>query len=102
MKNYQNLNVSELTELIKKHNHLYWDLNAPEISDYDYDILTKTLIKLDPNAEILNHLGPTFSEIGVEVKHNYPMLSFISKFSRINVILLRQSTRYSRNCKPIV
>ena len=75
MNNYQNLNVSELTELVKKHNHLYWDLNSPEISDYDYDILTQTLRKVDPKAEILNHLGPTFSEIGVEVKHNHPMLS---------------------------
>lgn len=73
--NYQQLNVSELEQLVLKHNRLYWDLNNPQISDYEYDQLILTLKNKNPTSNVLNELGPSFSEIGVEVKHSKPMLS---------------------------
>lgn len=71
-----NLSITELENLVKKHNSLYWDLNAPEISDVEYDALVEQLRAVSPNSEVLSSLGTsTFAEIGMEVQHSKPMLS---------------------------
>lgn len=84
--NYQNLNVSELENLVSYHNKLYWDLNKQEISDFEYDILVETLRQKSPDSSILNDLGPSFSEIGVAVKHNQPMLSLDKCYDEENLL----------------
>ena len=38
--------LEELTNAINHHNHLYYDLSAPVISDYEFDILLQQLIAL--------------------------------------------------------
>ncbi len=68
------LSVTELENLVKKHNSLYWDLNAPEISDVEYDALVEQLRAVAPTSPVLSSLG-TFAEIGMEVQHSKPMLS---------------------------
>lgn len=67
------MEVKELEKLIKHHNHLYWDLNKPEISDYDYDILINELKQLNPNSSVLKDLG--VSKQDRIVTHKIPMLS---------------------------
>jgi len=37
------LDVDALAALVKHHNHRYWDLADPEISDYDFDRLVNAL-----------------------------------------------------------
>lgn len=39
--------IEELTELIKTHNRLYYEQDAPVISDFEYDALMKELIALE-------------------------------------------------------
>ncbi|MBO4733534.1 MAG: NAD-dependent DNA ligase LigA, partial [Clostridia bacterium] len=39
--------MSELTELIRYHNNLYYNDDAPEIEDYQYDALTRELKELE-------------------------------------------------------
>jgi DNA ligase (NAD+) len=39
--------IKELREEIEKHNKLYYEKAAPEISDYEYDKLVKELEKLE-------------------------------------------------------
>jgi len=71
-----NLSITELENLVKKHNSLYWDLNTPEISDVEYDALVEQLRAVAPASPILSSLGTsTFAEIGMEVHHSKPMLS---------------------------
>lgn len=41
-----------LKEKIDYHNHLYYDLDAPELDDYAYDALTRELKALE--AELRN------------------------------------------------
>lgn len=70
------MSVAELEKEIQHHNYLYWDLNAPEISDEDYDRLVERLKRLQPDSPVLQELGP--AEIGrasAVVTHSVPMLS---------------------------
>lgn len=73
------LSVAKLEELVKHHNHLYWDLNAPELPDTDYDRLILRLKELSPTSQVLNELGPSQDDgaerFGNPVTHERPMLS---------------------------
>ncbi len=76
------LGVDELAELVKYHNHRYWDLDAPEISDYDYDRLVNALKARSPDHPILSHLGPAeVAATGGAVKHKHAMLSLDKCYS---------------------
>jgi DNA ligase (NAD+) len=68
------LSVTDLESLVRKHNHFYWDDNAPTIPDFDYDRLVNELRSRAPTSPVLNELGPT-RVLGESVKHTKPMLS---------------------------
>lgn len=73
------MDVTELAELLAHHNHRYWDLHAPEISDYDFDKLVEALKALAPDHPVLGSMGPTLT--GKGVKHKVPMLSLDKCYS---------------------
>lgn len=52
--------IQELVSILATHNHAYYVMNAPTISDYDYDMLYKELVELEHQfpSEILPH-SPT-------------------------------------------
>ncbi len=66
---------SELEELIRHHNRLYWDKDAPEIADTEYDQLVLRLKALAPESPVLLEMGPTERTLGGEFRHGEPMLS---------------------------
>jgi DNA ligase (NAD+) len=80
--NLDTLDVDALAALVKHHNHCYWDLNAPEISDYDFDRVVNALKAIAPGHPTLTHLGPSapVSDNG-SVKHKHPMLSLDKCYS---------------------
>ncbi len=74
--------VEELRETIRMHDHLYYNLDKPDITDAEYDILMRELKDIETmNPHIINHNSPTQRVGGVvasgfpQVKHNPPMLS---------------------------
>ena len=70
------MDLPALEAAIRHHNHLYWDLDRPEISDTDYDRLVERLRKLAPASPLLEKLGPAEEErYGQPVPHSSPMLS---------------------------
>ncbi len=77
--------VAELRELIEYHNHRYYRLNNPEISDAAYDELFRQLQKLEASyPELISPDSPT-QHVGFEpleafrsVTHHRPMLSLES------------------------
>jgi DNA ligase (NAD+) len=78
--------VQDLENLVAKHNALYWDLNAPEISDIEFDALVEQLRSLAPNSPVLSSLGENFAELGNEVSHSKPMLSLDKCYNEEDLI----------------
>jgi len=80
--------IEELKTIIKHHDYLYYVLNQPEISDYEYDKLFKELKELEEKyPEFVTPDSPTqrvSGEIVKEfksVKHTFPMLSLDNTYS---------------------
>jgi DNA ligase (NAD+) len=72
--------VRALEDEIRRHNRLYWDAHAPEISDYDYDALVQRLKALAPDSPVLAEMGPSAAaghaeRLGAEFRHKERMLS---------------------------
>ncbi len=74
---------------IERHNQLYYDNDAPEISDYEYDMLMQRLKKIEAeNPDFVSsssptqHVGGTFSEgLFSPVEHKVQMGSLRDVFS---------------------
>lgn len=73
------LDADELERLVRYHNELYWDRNAPEIDDPTFDKLVEALRAVRPESEALVELGETVMTGGERrfgtVEHEHPMLS---------------------------
>lgn len=75
--------IEELTEILNRHNHNYYVLNRPTISDHDFDMMIKELERLEKeHPEFADPLSPTrrvgsdLSMKGFEqIPHERPMLS---------------------------
>jgi len=69
------LQKNQIIDAIKYHNHRYWDLNDPEISDVEYDQLLRQLAEIDPGHELLHEVhAPAVTGSG-KVRHKEPLLS---------------------------
>jgi DNA ligase (NAD+) len=80
--------IASLREQINRHNHFYYILSTPEISDYDFDLLLNELEVLEKQyPEFDDPLSPTKrvgGDITKEFKqivHRYPMLSLGNTYS---------------------
>src|SRR5688500_9687370 len=85
--------IAHLSELIEEHNHKYYVLSAPSISDYKFDMLLEELQKLEkeypeflsPNSPSQRVGGAVTKEFKT-VKHKYPMLSLANTYSEEELI----------------
>ena len=82
----------ELRRELHEHNHRYYVLNSPIISDYEFDMLLKDLQRLEEeHPEMYDATSPTLrvgSDITKEfkqVQHRYPMLSLGNTYSKNEV-----------------
>ena len=80
--------LDELREEIRRHEHLYYVLDAPEISDAEFDQLMQELKKLEAShPELITPDSPTQRVGGkpregfVKVQHSRPMLSLDNAFN---------------------
>ena len=80
--------IEELTSLINRHNHLYYVVAKPEISDFEFDRLLEELIQLEKKfPEFLSpespsqRVGGTVTKEFRQVVHKYPMLSLGNTYS---------------------
>ncbi len=87
------MNIDELRELINYHSNLYYTLDEPEISDFEYDRLMSQLKKLEEeNPELITPDSPT-QRIGGkilsgfdEVVHEVQMQSLNDVFDKESVL----------------
>lgn len=82
------LRIDSLRNELNRHNHLYYVLNAPEITDRDFDMMLKELEALEreypkyddplsPTHRVGSDLNKSFEQVG----HVYPMLSLSNTYS---------------------
>lgn len=80
--------IHELRETLNRHNHNYYVLNAPEISDREFDMMMKELESLEAaHPEFADPLSPT-QRVGSDltkgfehVVHDRPMMSLANTYS---------------------
>ena len=80
--------IEQLRSELHRHNHNYYVLNAPEISDFEFDRMMHTLQELeaqhpeyyDPTSPTMR-VGSDISNEFVQVVHKYPMLSLGNTYS---------------------
>ena len=80
--------IEVLRDELNRHNHNYYVLNAPTISDYDFDMLMKELERLerehpeydDPYSPT-HRVGSDINKAFTQVSHIYPMLSLSNSYS---------------------
>ena len=84
--------IISLREEIEYHNNKYYNEDAPEISDYDYDKLTRELRKLEEeNPQYVTSNSPTQKVGGTakrelrKVKHDVPVVSLQDVFTKEEV-----------------
>ena len=80
--------VEELRAVIEKNNRLYYDQDAPELEDFEYDALTRELKELEAQypelvtpASPTQHVGGTPSGRFAKVTHTVKMESLLDAFS---------------------
>ncbi|HNY06705.1 MAG TPA: NAD-dependent DNA ligase LigA [Bacteroidales bacterium] len=80
--------IQELTEKINQHNYNYYVLDAPTISDYEFDMLLYELQDLEKQYPELvlpfspsQRVGGEISKSFKQVTHKYPMLSLGNTYS---------------------
>jgi DNA ligase (NAD+) len=85
--------IAKLTSEINHHNHLYYVLAQPEISDFQFDMLLEELMKLEqkyPEFQLPDspsqRVGGAITREFETVKHNYPMLSLSNSYSEQEIV----------------
>ncbi len=84
--------IEQLRAQLNQHNYNYYVLNAPTISDYDFDQLMHRLEDLelfypqyaDPNSPT-QRVGSDLNQQFRQVAHKYPMLSLANTYSEQDV-----------------
>ena len=81
--------VEELRRLVRRHDHRYYILADPEISDFEYDRLYAELVELEQRfPELQSPSSPTQRVAGEplvgleQVRHAIPMLSLDNSYSK--------------------
>ncbi len=80
--------IGFLREKINYHNHRYYVLAEPEISDYEFDLLLKELLELEEkNPELITPDSPTqrvgsdITKKANQIEHKTPMLSLSNTYT---------------------
>jgi DNA ligase (NAD+) len=81
--------IDKLSEKINHHNHLYYQENRTEISDYEFDKMMQALISLEKEFPQLKdshsptqRVGGTITKEFATVYHRFPMLSLGNTYSQ--------------------
>lgn len=92
----------QLRELLEKHGHLYYVLDQPEISDYEYDKLMQELIDLEAKFPDMADVNSPTQKVGgtilaefERVRHETEMYSLNNAFSYEDLVLFDERVKKS-------
>ncbi|MEY8516362.1 NAD-dependent DNA ligase LigA [Lachnospiraceae bacterium 29-84] len=85
--------IQELRKILEYHSDRYYNMDSPQISDFEYDTMMRELRELEqefpdmltPDSPTQKVGGAAKREAGVLVRHNIPMLSLQDVFSKEEV-----------------
>ena len=84
--------IDQLVSELQQHNHSYYVLSTPTISDYDFDVMLKELEQLEKEfPDLIRPDSPTLRVGGEPTKnfttvvHKYPMLSLSNTYSESEI-----------------
>ncbi|MCX6180878.1 MAG: NAD-dependent DNA ligase LigA, partial [Bacteroidetes bacterium] len=99
--------ISALSKELEEHNHRYYILSEPTISDYDFDMLLKELQQLEEKfPEFVNENSPSKRVGGAitkeftTVKHKFPMLSLSNSYSKEELVDFETRLRKLTTTEP--
>lgn len=102
------IKIAQLISEINRHNHNYYVLDTPQISDYEFDLLLKELEHLERQfPEFADEDSPTQRVGGQIIKkfnavaHKYPMLSLANTYTHEELIEFDNRLRKTID-KPIM
>jgi len=85
--------VDKLRKVLHRHNHRYYVLDNPEISDSEYDLLMQKLIELEAKWPVLLRPDSPSQRVGAPplsvfktVTHSIPMLSLDNGFKAVDIL----------------
>ncbi|MDD3521450.1 MAG: NAD-dependent DNA ligase LigA, partial [Bacteroidales bacterium] len=84
--------IRELKDTLHEHNRKYYVLNAPDISDFEYDLLLQELTALEkmfpdlasddsPTRQVGSDISPENNAF-LQFPHKHPMLSLSNTYNR--------------------
>jgi len=92
--------VEDLRRQVEYHNRRYYSLDAPEITDAEYDILFRELVELESRYPELTAADSPTARVGAapvsafgEVVHRMPMLSLNNAFADEDVLAFDKRVR---------
>lgn len=99
--------IAMLSRELNEHNHNYYVLNAPTISDRDFDLLLQELQQLEglypqyalPDSPT-QRVGSDINQSFVQVEHAYPMLSLGNTYSMEEVAAFYERVRQGLGNAP--
>ncbi|MBA3664302.1 MAG: NAD-dependent DNA ligase LigA [Bacteroidetes bacterium] len=96
--------IENLSKKIDEHNHNYYVLDKPVISDFEFDKLLEELIALEKEYPALllptspsQRVGGTITKEFKSVKHRYPMLSLSNSYSKEDMLDFDRSVKKGLN-----
>lgn len=99
--------IAELRKTIDEHNHKYYVLNQPVISDFEFDILLNELQTLENNFPDLvtpdsptMRVGSDLTEEFFQAEHRWPMLSLGNTYSTSEVKDFGERVRKALGYEP--
>ena len=99
--------VTQLREEINRHNHNYYVLNQPVISDFEFDILLQELIAIEKKFPSLQtsdsptqRVGSDITAAFVQVVHKYPMMSLSNTYSMEELREFNNRVRKTLDTEP--
>ena len=103
--------ILQLRKELHEHNHRYYVLNQPVISDQDFDFLMHELQELearhpemaDPNSPSVR-VGSDINQNFRQVAHRYPMLSLANTYNKVMMLRIMsvQSVVFRCNSPPLM
>jgi len=101
------IRIEELSEQLRIHNHKYYVLSAPVISDYDFDMMMEELIRLEKEfpqyaypTSPSKRVGGEVSKEFASVMHQFPMLSLSNTYSEEEIEAFDKRVRKELEVDP--